>query len=71
MLFKAKPHLFMQFLERSIKYLVMESQRKTLIEKDELVFDTAIVQEGRLTNVLLLQARIDALIKERKNNNRK
>lgn len=71
MLFKAKPHLFMQFLDRSIKYLVMDSQRKTLIEKDELVFDTAIVQEGRLTNVPLLQARLDALIKEKKWKNAK
>lgn len=71
MLFKNKPHLFMQFLERSIRYLVMDAQRKTLIEKDELVFDTAIIQEGQLTNASLLETRLDALIKEKKWKNAK
>lgn len=71
MLFKSKPVLFIQFLERSIRYMVMDAQKKTVIEKDELVFDTAIIQEGKVTNVSLLQTRLDALIKEKKWKNSK
>lgn len=71
MLFKKKPLLYMQFLERSIRYLVMDTQKKILIEKDELVFDTPIIHEGQLTNLSLLQTRLDALIKEKKWKNAK
>ncbi len=71
MLFKSKPILLIQFLERSIRYIVMDASKKTVIEKDELVFDTAIIQEGKVTNVSLLQARLDALIKEKKWKNAK
>lgn len=71
MLFKKKPLLYMQFLERSIRYLVMDSQKKKLIEKDELVFDTPIIHEGQLTNLSLLQTRLDVLIKEKKWKNAK
>ncbi|GAB2491417.1 hypothetical protein GCM10008929_14490 [Alkalibacterium psychrotolerans] len=71
MLFKSKPQLFMQFFDRSIRYLVMDTQKKTVIEKDELVFDTTIIQEGQLVNVSLLETRLDALIKEKKWKNAK
>lgn len=71
MLFNKKPHLFVQFLDRSIRYLAMDAQRKALIEKDELVFDTAIIHEGQLTNASLLETRLDALIKEKKWKNAK
>lgn len=71
MLFNKKPHLFVQFLDRSIRYLAMDAQRKTLIKKDELVFDTAIMNEGQLINASLLETRLDALIKEKKWKNAK
>ncbi|PRY83236.1 type IV pilus biogenesis protein PilM [Alkalibacterium olivapovliticus] len=71
MLFKSKPILLIQFLERSIRYIVMDASKKLIVEKDELVFDTAIIQEGKVTNVSLLQARLDSLIKEKKWKNAK
>ncbi|MCC5895803.1 MAG: pilus assembly protein PilM [Alkalibacterium sp.] len=71
MLLKSKPFLLIQFLERSIRYLVMDASRKTVLDKNELVFDTAIIQDGKLTNVSLLETRLDALIKEKKWKNSK
>lgn len=71
MLLSSKPVLFIQFLERSIRYIVMDASKKTVLEKNELVFDTAIIQDGKVSNVSLLETRLDALIKEKKWKNAK
>ncbi|WP_423189177.1 type IV pilus biogenesis protein PilM [Alkalibacterium sp. f15] len=65
-MFGNKPSLYMQFMEKSIRYLVMDSQNKTLIEKDEVVFETAIIQEGKVANKQLLETRLEVLVKEKK-----
>lgn len=32
-MFGSKPSLYMQFMEKSIRYIVMDSQNKSLLEK--------------------------------------
>ena len=65
-MFGSKPSLYMQFMEKSIRYLVMDSQNKSLIEMDEVLFDTAIIQEGKVANKQLLENRLAVLAKEKK-----
>ncbi|WP_368646308.1 type IV pilus biogenesis protein PilM [Alkalibacterium putridalgicola] len=61
-----KPSLYMQFMEKSIRYIVMDSQNKSLLEKNEIVFDSAIIQEGKVVNKQLLETRLEVLVKEKK-----
>ncbi|EXJ22417.1 Type IV pilus biogenesis protein PilM [Alkalibacterium sp. AK22] len=66
MLFKSKMHLHLQFLEKSVRYLVTDASGKNVIEKDELIFESFILQEGKLVGSSFLKTRLDALIKEKK-----
>ena len=50
MLFQKKPLLYFEFLERRIRYLVMDAQSRTVLEKSEILFDTEILHEGRIIN---------------------
>lgn len=66
MLFKSKMRLHLQFLEQSVRYLVTDASGKNVIEKGELIFESFIIQEGKLVGSSLLKTRLDALIKEKK-----
>ena len=65
-MFGSKPHLFMLFREKSIRYLAMDSQKKSLIEKNEIFFESAIIQEGKLVNRQTLETRLEVLVKQKK-----
>lgn len=65
-MFSKKTAVYLEFLEKSIRYLVVDSQKKDIIEKDELILETAILKEGKLINESLLSTRLDALVKEKK-----
>lgn len=65
-MFSKKHTIYLEFLEKSIRYMVLGTQKKELIEKDELVLDTAILKEGKVINESLLSTRLDALVKEKK-----
>lgn len=66
MLFKSKPHIYLRFYDKSIHYLAMDAQKQNVVDKGDLVFDTGIVFEGRVSNAPLIKTRLDALIKEKK-----
>ena len=66
MLFQKKPLLYFEFLERRIRYLVMDAQSRTILEQSEVLFDTEILHEGRIINPSLLENRLNALVTEKK-----
>ena len=66
MLFQKKPLLYFEFLERRIRYLVMDAQSRTVLEQNEILFDTEILHEGRFINPSLLENRLNALVTEKK-----
>ena len=66
MLFQKKPLLYFEFLERRIRNLVMDAQSRTILEKNEILFDTEILHEGRIINQSLLENRLNALVTEKK-----
>jgi type IV pilus assembly protein PilM len=66
MLFQKKPLLYFEFLERRIRYLVLDAQSRTVLEKNEILFDTEILHEGRIINPSLLENRLNALVAEKK-----
>ena len=71
MLFSSKPLFYLQLLDHSLRYLALDSKSQAVIDKDEIVFDTTILQDGKITNIPLLEARLDALVKEKKWKNAK
>lgn len=71
MLFSSKPLLYLQLLDHSLRYLALDSKNHSVIDKNEIVFETAIVQDGKITNIPLLETRLDALVKEKKWKNAK
>lgn len=66
MLFQKKPLLYFEFLERRIRYLVMDAQSRAILEQSEILFDTEILHEGRIINPSLLENRLNALVAEKK-----
>lgn len=66
MLFQKKTLLYFEFLERRIRYLVMDAQSRTVLEQNEILFDTEILHEGRVINPSLLENRLNALVTEKK-----
>lgn len=71
MLFSSKPLLYLQLLDRSLRYLALDPKDHSVIDQNEIVFETTIVREGKITNVPLLETRLDALVKEKKWKNAK
>lgn len=66
MLFQTKPILYLQLLHRSLRYMLVHPTKKTLIEQNEIVFETDVLVDGNITNQALLETRLDVLVKEKK-----
>ena len=71
MLLRKKPHLYIEFMEKAIRYLAVDSQSNQLMEKDYIMFDTAILYEGKIINPALVENRLKALVAEKKWRNAK
>ncbi|GEK90608.1 type IV pilus biogenesis protein PilM [Alkalibacterium kapii] len=71
MLFDSKPLIYLQLLDQSLRYLALDPKDHTIIDKDDIVFETSIIEEGKITNIPLLETRLDALVKEKKWKNAK
>ncbi|MDN6295737.1 MAG: pilus assembly protein PilM [Alkalibacterium sp.] len=71
MLFDSKPLIYFQLLDQSLRYLALDPKNHTIIDKDEIVFETTILEDGKITNIPLLETRLDALVKEKKWKNAK
>lgn len=71
MLFKTKPLIYLQLLDKSLRYMAVHPKDHSILEKDEIVFDTNVLEEGKLLNTSLLETRLDALVREKKWKNAK
>ncbi|MFZ2586218.1 MAG: hypothetical protein WAX20_08495 [Enterococcus aquimarinus] len=66
MRFRKKPHIYIEFGEKMIRYLAVDPSSQQIIEKDVLIFDAQIVTEGKITNPSLVESRLKILMNERK-----
>lgn len=66
MLGKKKPLIYFEFTERRIRYVAMDAQSGTVLEKSEILFDTEILHEERIIDPSLLENRLNALVTEKK-----
>lgn len=71
MFFKTKPLLYLQLFNHSLRYLAVHPSNHSVMDHDELVFETSILEDGEITNSSLLQTRLSALIQEKKWKNAK
>ncbi|UJF14833.1 pilus assembly protein PilM [Jeotgalibaca sp. MA1X17-3] len=71
MFFSKKPLLYIELLERQIRYIAVDSQSKSILETEEILFDTEIIHEGKLINPSLVENRLKALVTEKKWKNAK
>lgn len=71
MLFNTKPTLYLQLLTHSLRYMAVHPTNHTLIEQNEVLFDTNILEDGEITNLPLLETRLSALVQEKKWKNAK
>ena len=71
MRFRKKPHIYIEFEEKMIRYLAVDPSSQQIIEKDVLIFDAQIVTEGKITNPSLVESRLKILMNERKWRNSK
>lgn len=63
---RKKPHIYIEFGEKMIRYLAVDPSSQQIIEKDVLIFDAQIVTEGKITNPSLVESRLKILMNERK-----
>lgn len=71
MFFNSKPLLYLQLLDRSIRYLAIHAKNGSIVDKGEIIFDTLALDDGEIVNHALLETRLDALVKEKKWKNAK
>lgn len=71
MFFNSKPLLYLQLLDRSIRYLAVHATNGSIVDKGEIIFDTLALDDGEIANHALLETRLDALVKEKKWKNAK
>lgn len=71
MIFQAKPLIYLQLSDKSLRYLAVHPKKQTILDQDEIVFETNVLEEGRITNASLIETRLDALVREKKWKNAK
>lgn len=71
MLFQTKPTLYLHLHKQSLRYLAVHPKNHTIIDMDELFFETTILEDGEITNPALLETRLSALVQEKKWKNAK
>ncbi|MFC6465658.1 type IV pilus biogenesis protein PilM [Marinilactibacillus sp. GCM10026970] len=71
MLFKKKNTLFLLFKDKSIQYMIVDAQKKDILEHDFLLMDVPVLIEGKLTNESLVQKRLELFVREKKLRNAK
>lgn len=65
MFFKSKPLIYLQLLDRSLRYLSISPNDHSILDVGEVVFEENILEDKRIINFALLEARLDALVKEK------
>ena len=71
MLFNKKPTLYFQFLEKRVRYIAVDHATHTIIEKDDIIFETNIMKDGNITDASLIENRLKAFLTEKKWKNTK
>ena len=71
MLFNSKPLVYLEFLDRSIRYLAVQATDGSILDQGEMIFDIDALEDGEIVNHALLETHLDALVKEKKWKNSK
>lgn len=66
MFFNSKPLLYLQFLDRSIRYLAVHAKGGSIVDQGEIIFETDALDDGEIINRALLETHLEALVKEKK-----
>ncbi len=61
-----KPSVYLQLLDSSLRYLAVHPRNHTVLDRGEVVFEAAILSDRQISNRPLVEARLDALVREKK-----
>ncbi len=61
-----KPLVNLQLLDSSLRYLAVHPRKHTVLDRGEIVFETAILQDQQIANRPIVESRLDALVREKK-----
>ena len=66
MFFQNKPLIYLQLYNQSLRYMAVHSKNHTVIEYDEIFFESNMIEDGGIVNQSLLETRVSALVQEKK-----
>lgn len=65
MFFQNKPLIYLQLYNQSLRYMAVHSKNHTVIEYDEIFFESNMIEDGEIFNQSLLETRLSALVQEK------
>ena len=71
MFFQNKPLIYLQLYNQSLRYMAVHSKNHTVIEYDEIFFESNMIEDGEIFNQSLLKTRLSALVQEKNGKMRK
>lgn len=66
MFFQNKPLIYLQLYNQSLRYMAVHSKNHTVLEYDEIFFESNVIEDGEIVNRSLLETRMSALVQEKK-----
>ncbi len=66
MFFQNKPLIYLQLYNQSLRYMAVHSKNHTVLEYDEVFFESNVIEDGEIVNRSLLETRMSALVQEKK-----
>ncbi|NLW53632.1 MAG: pilus assembly protein PilM [Clostridiaceae bacterium] len=61
-----KPSVYLQLLDSSLRYLAVNPRNQAVLDRGEVVFEAPILSDRQVSNRPLVEARLDALVREKK-----
>ena len=71
MFFQNKPLIYLQLYNQSLRYMAVHSKNHTVLEYDEIFFESNMIEDGEIVNRSLLETRMSALVQEKNGKMRK
>lgn len=71
MFFRNKPLIYLQLYNQSLRYMAVHAKNHTVLEYDEIFFESNMIEDGVVVNRSLLETRLSALVQEKKWKNAK
>ena len=66
MFFQNKHLIYLQLYNQSLRYMAVHSKNHTVLEYDEIFFESNVIEDGEIVNRSLLETRMSALVQEKK-----